>query len=122
MTAGLPRSDSSDALLYIINLSSSAAPMALEAPDAPELAGYAVFRSRRVEDGRDRYRLHLGYFDSQELAESVLPVVRAKYPAAWVALTPRDSMGSLDDTSVAQFKFIRQKTPRAPASNKGPAA
>jgi hypothetical protein len=110
MTAGLPRSDQSDASLYIINLCSSAAPVALEAPDAPELAGFAVFRSRRVEDGRDRFRLHLGYFDSQEQAEKFLPLVRDRYPAAWVALAPKDGMGSLDDTSVAQFKFIRQRT------------
>jgi hypothetical protein len=103
----------SGAALYIINLSSSTTPMALEVPDAPELEGFAVFRSRRVEDGRDRYRLHLGYFESREDAQRVLPVVRAKYPAAWVALAPPDSMGSLDDTNVAQFKYIHQKKPQA---------
>jgi hypothetical protein len=89
--------------------------MALEVPDAPELEGFAVFRSRRVEDGRDRYRLHLGYFESREDAQRVLPVVRARYPAAWVALVPPDSMGSLDDTNVAQFKLIHQKKAQAPA-------
>jgi hypothetical protein len=101
--------------LYIINLASSTTPMALEVPDAHELEGFAVFRSRRVEDGRDRYRLHLGYFESREEAQRVLPVVRAQYPASWVALAPADSMGSLDDTNVAQFKFIRQKKPQAVA-------
>ena len=89
--------------------------MALEVPDAPELEGFAVFRSRRVEDGRDRYRLHLGYFESREDAQRVLPVVRARYPASWVALAPPDSMGSLDDTNVAQFKFIRQSKPQVAA-------
>jgi hypothetical protein len=87
--------------------------MALEVPDAPELEGFAVFRSRRVEDGRDRYRLHLGYFESREDAQRVLPIVRARYPASWVALAPPDSMGSLDDTNVAQFKFIRQNPAKA---------
>jgi sporulation related protein len=111
--SGANDSQGSGAALYIINLSSSTTPMALEVPDAPELEGFAVFRSRRVEDGRDRYRLHLGYFESREDAQRVLPVVRAKYPAAWVALAPPDSMGSLDDTNVAQFKFIHQKRGQA---------
>jgi hypothetical protein len=74
-----------------------------------------VFRSRRVEDGRDRYRLHVGYFESREDAQRVLPFVRARYPASWVALAPPDSMGSLDDTNVAQFKFIRQVKPQPTA-------
>jgi len=88
----------------------------LRAPlDAPELEGFAVFRSRRVEDGRDRYRLHLGYFESREDAQRVLPIVRVRYPASWVALAPPDSMGSLDDTNVAQFKFILQNPKKAAA-------
>ena len=109
--------------LYIITLSSSTAPVALEAPAIPELTGLALFRSKRVEDGRDRFRLHLGYFDSVAAAEAILPVVRRHYPAAWVGPAPTSGMGSLDDTSVAQFKFIRapktivrdEPAPAAPA-------
>ncbi len=108
------------ATLYIINLLSSTTPMTLEVPYAPELEGFAVFRSRRVEDGRDRFRLHLGYFESPQEAQRVLAVVRARYPAAWVALAPTDSMGSLDDTSVAQFKLVRGS--RTPAATAKPAA
>jgi hypothetical protein len=93
--------------LYIITLSSSTAPVALEAPAIPELTGLAIFRSKRVEDGRDRFRLHLGYFDSVAAAEAVLAVVRRHYPMAWVGPAPTSGMGSLDDTNVAQFKFIR---------------
>jgi hypothetical protein len=117
--SGTGHEEGGGATLYIINLTSSTTPMALEVPDAPELEGFAVFRSRRVEDGRDRYRLHLGYFESREDAQRVLPIVRARYPASWVALAPPDSMGSLDDTNVAQFKFIRQnpaKSAPRPAS------
>ena len=113
--SGAGHTEGGGAALYIINLSSSTTPMALEVPDATELEGFAVFRSRRVEDGRDRFRLHVGYFESREDAQRVLPVVRAHYPAAWIALAPPDSMGSLDDTSVAQFKFIRQSKPQAHA-------
>lgn len=113
-----------DATLYIINLLSSTTPMALEVPYAAELEGFAVFRSRRIEDGRDRFRLHLGYFESAQEAERVLSVVRGRYPAAWVALAPKDSMGSLDDTSVAQFKLVRgsrRQPAAAPAVTNPPA-
>jgi len=113
--------DNGAATLYIINLISSTTPMALEVPDAPELEGFAVFRSRRVEDGRDRFRLHVGYFESPEDAARVLPVVRVRYPAAWIALAPHDSMGSLDDTSVAEFKYIRQNRSANRAREKLPA-
>lgn len=123
--AGLAAASQGSATLYIINLISSTTPMALEVPHAPELEGFAVFRSRRVEDGRDRFRLHLGYFDSAREAERVLPIVRAHYPAAWVALAPQDNMGSLDDTGVAQFRLIRQgraAASRAPAAEPAPRA
>ncbi len=107
----VPESSTADDVqaLYIINLCASNTPLPLTALDVPELGGFAVFRSRRVEDGRDRFRLHLGFFDTQQQAEKFLPLVRDRYPAAWVALAPEDSMGSLDDTSVAQFKFIPQR-------------
>ena len=121
--AGSALADSApgEATLYIINLVSSTTPMTLEVPYAPELEGFAVFRSRRVEDGRDRFRLHLGYFESQSEAQRVLAAVRPRYPAAWVALAPKDAMGSLDDTSVAQFKLIRSSRTAAPAATPAPA-
>ncbi len=99
--------DPANGVLFIITLSSSTTPMALDVPSLAELAGLAVFRSRKVEDGRDRFRLHLGYFESAAAAENVLPTVREHFPAAWVGPAPNSGMGSLDDTSVAQFKFIK---------------
>lgn len=81
--------------------------MPLRAPSAPQLAGLAVFRSRHVEDGRERFRLHLGFFASEEDAARMLPIVREDYPAALVALAPEGSMGSLDDTAVARFSILR---------------
>src|SRR5215510_11270718 len=93
--------------LFIITLTSSTMPMALEVPAIPELTGLAVFRSRHVEDGRDRFRLHIGYFDSIDAAEAVLPAVRTHFPGAWAGTAPATGMGSLDDTSVTQFKFIK---------------
>lgn len=93
--------------LYVINLFSSLAPMPLEVPDSRGLEGLAVFRSRRIEDGRERYRLHLGYFDCREDAEAALPTVQRHFPGAWVASAPRSGLGSLDDTNLSEFRLLR---------------
>jgi hypothetical protein len=93
--------------LYVINLSSSHTPMPLEMPDVRGFFGLAVFRSRRIEDGRERYRLHLGYFESRADAERALPAVQRSYPTAWIAAAPRSGLGSLDDTNVSEFRLIR---------------
>ncbi len=93
--------------LHVITLLASVAPIPLRAPTAPELAGLAIFRSRTVEDGRERFRLHIGYFPTAAAAEQVLPIVRRSYPAAIVTLAPQGSMGSLDDTAMARFSILR---------------
>jgi hypothetical protein len=93
--------------LYVITLVSSTAPLPLQAPKAPELAGLAVFRSRRVEDGRERFRLHIGYFPSAQAAERLLPVVRTIYPMAFVSPAPQSNLGSLEDTAVARFSILK---------------
>ena len=49
---------------YVINLTSSTTPMALSQPKDPTLAQFTFFVSRRREDGRERFRLHMGYFES----------------------------------------------------------
>ena len=93
--------------LHVITLLSSTAPVTLRPLTAPTLAGLAVFRSRRVEDGRERFRLHLGYFGSVAEAERVLPIVRETYPTAFVAVAPQTGLGSLDDTGVARFSILK---------------
>src|SRR5882672_5413767 len=62
--------------LFVINLDSSSMPMPLLVPFRHELEGFSVFRSRKMEDGRERFRLHVGYFDTQKHAEEALEVVR----------------------------------------------
>jgi hypothetical protein len=79
--------------------------MALTQPQLAELKRYSFFVSRRLEDGRERFRLHMGYFDSLLQAEELLPVVREIYPGAWAGEAPG--------------KRLRA---RAAASNPAPAA
>jgi hypothetical protein len=74
--------------LFVINLCASTSPMALAHPSAPELKRYTFFVSRQREDGRERFRLHMGYFGSQVEAEKMLEAVRDVYPAAWAGLVP----------------------------------
>lgn len=73
---------------FVINLCSSTSPMALAHPSSPELKRYTFFVSRQREDGRERFRLHMGYFGTQEQAEEVLVAVRDVYPAAWAGPAP----------------------------------
>ncbi|MCW5574252.1 MAG: hypothetical protein KIT37_14615, partial [Steroidobacteraceae bacterium] len=73
---------------YVINLCASTTPMALVQPKSDALKRFTFFVSRRREDGRERFRLHMGYFGSAEEAEEWLGVVRELYPAAWVGEAP----------------------------------
>jgi len=73
---------------FVINLTSSTTPMALSQPKDPTLAQYTFFVSRRREDGRERFRLHMGYFETMQAAEEMLQVVREVYPSAWAGEAP----------------------------------
>lgn len=82
----LPQPD--DRAPFVINLLSSSSPAAFSLPQRPELAQYTFFMSRRREDGRDRFRFHLGFFATRQDAEAVLEAVRANWPGAWVGVGP----------------------------------
>jgi hypothetical protein len=84
--AALPPAADADA--FVINLCSSTTPMALTQPQLAELKNFKFFVSRRLEDGRERFRLHMGYFASLLQAEDLLPVVREVYPGAWAGEAP----------------------------------
>lgn len=73
---------------FVINLCASTTPMALEQPKSDALKRFTFFISRRREEGRERFRLHMGYFASPEEAQEWLAIVRELYPAAWVGEAP----------------------------------
>lgn len=79
--------------LFVINLCASTSPMALSHPSSPELKRYTFFVSRQREEGRERFRLHMGYFSSQDDAEALLAAVRDVYPAAWAGPAPSSGAG-----------------------------
>src|SRR5262245_22706329 len=73
---------------FVINLCSSTTPMALAHPDSPEMKRFSFFVSRRREDNRERFRLHMGYFSTLAEAEEWLTVIRDIYPGAWAGEAP----------------------------------
>lgn len=73
---------------FVLNLCSSTTPMALAQTDLPELRRFHFFVSRRFEEGRERFRLHMGYFATLAEAEEWLGIVREIYPGAWAGETP----------------------------------
>src|SRR6478752_1058458 len=73
---------------FVLNLCSSTTPMALAQTDLPELKRFTFFVSRRFEEGRERFRLHMGYFATLAEDEEWLNVVREIYPGAWAGEAP----------------------------------
>jgi hypothetical protein len=63
-------------------------PVLARLPDA-QLQHLAVFSSRSREEGRERFRLHVGYFDDLPAAEGILDRVREWYPSAWAVPAER---------------------------------
>jgi hypothetical protein len=110
---------------FVINLTSSTTPMALSQPKDPTLAQYTFFVSRRREDGRERFRLHMGYFETLQAAEEMLAIVREVYPQAWAGEAPGKNLKPKADAAAAPAKTAASPTPapaaRAPAPKSAPA-
>jgi len=86
--AGYTAAAATSAGPFVLNLCSSTTPMALAQTDLPELKRFTFFVSRRFEEGRERFRLHMGYFATLAEAEEWLSIVREIYPGAWAGEAP----------------------------------
>jgi hypothetical protein len=106
---------------FVINLTSSTTPMALSQPKDPTLAQYTFFVSRRREDGRERFRLHMGYFETMQAAEEMLSLVREVYPQAWAGEAPGKNLRPRSDAAAAK-PAAPPAAPRAAAPAPAPAA
>ena len=112
---------------FVLNLCSSTTPMALAQTELPELKRFTFFVSRRFEEGRERFRLHMGFFASQAEAEEWLSVVRDIYPGAWAGEAPGKKLRARAAEAAAVqagHAVGPQKTvarPDAPAANPPPA-
>ncbi|MFC4309607.1 hypothetical protein ACFPN2_11000 [Steroidobacter flavus] len=77
------QSSGSGTQLFVINLCASIAPVSTTGRNIPGLENYKLYQVARVEDGRTRHRLRLGFFTNEAHAERVLTVVRQQYPTAF---------------------------------------
>ena len=92
---------------YVITFAASLERMPLAVPFLHELDHFSAFRSHSIERGRSVFRLHVGYFDSQDAARAALRVVQRHYTDAHIATAPRRELGSLDDTGITEFAMAR---------------
>jgi hypothetical protein len=112
-----PAAPAAEAGSFVLNLCSSTTPMALAQTDLPELKRFTFFVSRRFEEGRERFRLHMGFFASQEEAEEWLGVVRDIYPGAWAGEAPGKKLRARATEAAAaqaQHAVGPQSSPTAP--------
>src|SRR5580658_1023460 len=101
---------------FVINLCSSTSPVALAPPDHAGLKRFTFFVSRRREEGRERFRLHMGYFETQEEAEKLLDIVREIYPGAWAGLAPGQRLRAAAAAAAAQAPVAAVEQEVAPAA------
>ncbi len=73
---------------FVVNLCASTTPVALAPPQEPEFAAYEFFVTRRREEGRERFRLHMGFFASLAEARDRVEDLRKRYPTAWAGPAP----------------------------------
>ena len=99
--------------------------MALAQTDLPELKRFNFFVSRRFEEGRERFRLHMGYFATLAEAEEWLSVVREIYPGAWAGEAPGRKLrerAAAAQAAQAQHAAGPQQQVSAPRSAPAPVA
>jgi hypothetical protein len=102
---------------FVLNLCSSTTPMALAQTELPELKRFTFFVSRRFEEGRERFRLHMGYFATLAEAEEWLGVVREIYPGAWAGEAPgRKLRERAAAAAAAQAQHAAGPQPQAPSA------
>ena len=102
--------------LFVINLCASIAPVPTTGRNIPGLENYKLYQVARVEDGRTRHRLRLGFFTNEAHAERVLTVVRQQYPTAFTT-----SLGEEDRRFTRGYVPERSAAP-PPAAAPTPAA
>lgn len=91
--------------------------MALAQTELPELKRFNFFVSRRFEEGRERFRLHMGYFATLAEAEEWLNVVREIYPGAWAGEAPGRKLRERAAAAAAdQARHAAGPQPNAPAA------
>ena len=81
----VPHDDATDDVgPFVLNLCTVRGPLAIPQLRAYSLMKYTFFISRGLEGDRERFWLHMGYFDSRDEAEKWLALLLPTYPLAFV--------------------------------------
>ena len=88
---------------FVINLCAVAVPITIPQPRAPQLTRFRFFLSHSWEEGRRRYRLHMGYFPTAAEAQKWLDLLRRIYPSAFVSPAPAVRPDLLSNTEVLRI-------------------
>ncbi len=119
---GMPAKDA-EAGPFVLNLCSSTTPMALPKAEQQELKRFSFFVSRRFEEGRERFRLHMGYFATLADAEEWLAAVRDIYPGAWAGEAPGKKLRARAvAAAAAKAQHAAGPPPHAAVTKPAPAA
>ncbi|HVY24616.1 MAG TPA: SPOR domain-containing protein [Steroidobacteraceae bacterium] len=78
--------------VFVINLCASMTPMPSVPKSLKGYENYRLYQVSRVEDGRHRYRLRLGFFNSEADAEMAVASLRSLYPAAFTSRAGAEDM------------------------------
>jgi hypothetical protein len=98
---------------FVINLSTSGAPIAMPAKNIAGAQPLQVYQVQRTEDRRPRYRLRLGPFVNEDEADAALKKVRDVYPGALTATADAEDLRSI---AAARTKSRAQQPAAAKSS------
>lgn len=101
---------------FIINLSTSTAPIVIPPKDQLNIEGLHAYQISRTEEGRQRFRLRLGPISTELEADAILSAVRDRYPGAMIAMAADDDLRAISSaTRVAKAVKAPRQAPRPTA-------
>jgi hypothetical protein len=84
---------------FVINLSSSTAPIGVPTERFPGFEQLRIYQVKRTENNRWRYRLRIGLINTELEADAILSVVRERYPSAFTATAGDDDLRAVSEAS-----------------------
>src|SRR5271163_1290559 len=105
---------------FVINLSSSTASIGLPTLNLAGCDSAHAYEIQRNEDGRTRYRLRLGPFETEEQADVLLDMVREIYPSALAATAAADDLKAIAAIRAKAAAAAEARRPPQPAKKPEP--
>lgn len=78
--------------LFVINLYAAMTPIDLTDHAISGFEQFKLYQVSKMEDGRRRYRLRMGFFSTEAQAEDVLATVRARYATAFTSCLSQEDL------------------------------